>query len=67
MTQPQFLNDREVNAIVERAGYDPATRRDLAGYLHHAELISRLAGAEPGPRMSEEYLDDFRTKYRISS
>jgi hypothetical protein len=67
MIPPQFLNDREVNAIVDRAAHDPATRRDLAGYLHHAELISRLARSEPGPATSAKYLEDFRTKYRLSS
>jgi hypothetical protein len=67
MTQPQFLNDREVNEIIKRSRQDPATRGDLAGYLHHAELISRLARGEPGPGVSEQYLEDFRTKYRLVS
>ena len=65
MTRPQILNDKEINAIVERAEREPAMRRDLAGYLHHTELISRLARNEPGPGVSEEYLDGFRTKYRL--
>lgn len=67
MTRPAFLTDEEINAIVERARHDPATRGDLAGYLHNAELITRFARREPGPGKSEEYLDGFRAKYRLSS
>jgi len=65
MLRPRVLNDREISVLLERAGRDPAARRDLAGYLHHAEQISRLADAEPG--MSAKYLDDFRAKYRLLS
>ena len=67
MNRPRVLNDREINVLLERAARDPAARRDLAGYLHHAELISRLSSAEPGPGMSTKYLDDFRAKYRLLS
>ena len=67
MTRPPFLSDAEINAVVERARHDPATSGDLASYLHHAELINRFARREPGPGASEEYLDGFRTKYRLSS
>ena len=66
MTQPQFLNDAEINAIVDRARQDPAACGDLASYLHHAEQISRFARHEPGPDISEDYLDKFRAKYRLA-
>jgi hypothetical protein len=67
MTRPELLNDGEINAIVERARHDPATCGDLSRYLHHAEQMSRFARREPGPGKSEEYLDGFRTKYRLPS
>lgn len=67
MNRPQVLDDREISSLLERAGRDPGTRRDLAGYLHHAELVSRFARAEPGPDVSMKYLDDFRVKYRLSA
>jgi hypothetical protein len=65
MNRPQVLNDSEISVLLERAAREPATRSDLAGYLHHAELISRLSRAEPGPNQSAKYLDDFRAKYRL--
>jgi hypothetical protein len=64
MTQPRFLNDGEVNSLVELSRHDADARGDLAGYLHHTELISRLSQGEPGPGESEKYLEDFRAKYR---
>jgi hypothetical protein len=67
MLRPRVLNDREISVLLERAGRDPAARRDLAGYLHHAEQISRLHSAAPEPGMSAKYLDDFRAKYRLLS
>jgi hypothetical protein len=67
MNRPQVLNDNEISVLLERAGRDAATRRDLAGYLHHTELISRTTRAEPGPELSARYLDDFRAKYRLLS
>ena len=67
MIRPRVLNDLEINVLLERAARDPETRRELGGYLHHAELISRLSRAEPGPGMSTKYLDDFRAKYRLVS
>jgi len=67
MNRPRVLNDREISVLLERAGRDPAARCDLAGYLHHAELIGRLARLEPEPQLSTKYLDDFRAKYRLLS
>jgi hypothetical protein len=67
MTQPQFLNDKEINSLIQLSQHNPEARGDLARYLHHAELISRLAHGEPGPGESETYLDEFRTKYRLVS
>ena len=63
----QFLNDGDIETLVERAAGDSATRLDLARYLHHAELISRLAAGEPGPDASAKYLEEFRAKYHLSS
>jgi hypothetical protein len=65
MIRPQVLNDGEISVLLERVARDPGTRRDLAGYLHHVELISRLTRAEPGPNQSAKYLDDFSAKYRL--
>ena len=67
MNRPQALNDREIGSLLERAGRDSGTRHDLAGYPHHAELVSRCDRAEQGPDASMKYLDDFRVRYRLRS
>ena len=64
MYRPRALRDDELSVLLERAALDPATRRDLAGYLHHSELISTLSRGESEPDMSAKYIDDFRAKYR---
>jgi hypothetical protein len=66
MYHPRALNDNEISALLERAGRDPAARRDLAGYLHHSELISTLRHGDAGPDMSAKYIDEFRAKYRLA-
>lgn len=66
MNQPHFLNDQEINALIDRVQREPGTRRDLAVYLHHSEVISRLS-REPGPLESETYLEGFRARYRLAS
>ena len=67
MMRAQFLNDSEIEKLVERSAHEPATRLDLARYLHHAELVSRLAAGEPGPGASAKYFEEFRAKYRLST
>ncbi|HTO77301.1 MAG TPA: hypothetical protein VMQ61_14580 [Thermoanaerobaculia bacterium] len=66
MYRPRALRDDELSVLLERAARDPATRRDLAGYLHHSELLSTLSRGEPEPNMSAKYIDDFRAKYRLA-
>jgi hypothetical protein len=66
MYHPRSLTDNEISALLERAGRDPAARRDLASYLHHSELISTLPRREAGPDMSAKYIDEFRAKYRLA-
>jgi hypothetical protein len=66
MYRPRALRDDELSVLLERAARDPATRRDLAGYLHHSELISTLSRSASEPDMSAKYIDDFRAKYRLA-
>ena len=66
MYRPRALRDDELSVLLERAARDPAARRDLAGYLHHSELIRMLPPGEAVPGMSAKYLDDFRAKYRLA-
>jgi len=65
MYRPRALTDKEISALLERAGRDPAARRDLASYLHHTERISTLPPGESGQAMSSRYIDEFRAKYRL--
>ena len=66
MYRPRALRDDELSVLLERAARDPATRRDLAGYLHHSELISTLSRGASEPDMSAKYIDDFRAKYGLA-
>ena len=66
MYRPRSLTDNEISARLERAGRDPAARRDLAGYLHHSERISTVPREEAPPDMSAKYIDEFRAKYRLA-
>lgn len=67
MNQPRFLNDAEINALIDRVQHEPGARRDLADYLHHSEVISRFSRHEPGPLESETYLEGFRARYWLGS
>jgi hypothetical protein len=66
MYHPRALNDNEISALLERVSRDPVARRDLAGYLHHSELISSLSPVEHGLDISAKYIDEFRAKYRLA-
>jgi hypothetical protein len=66
MYRPRSLTDKEISALLERAGHDPAARRDLAAYLHHSERVSTVAPGEAPPDMSAKYIDEFRAKYRLA-
>ena len=66
MYRPRALNDSEISALLERAGRDAAARRDLAGYLHHSELMSALPPGHVAPDLSARYIDEFRAKYRLA-
>ncbi len=66
MYRPRALSDSEIRVLLERAGRDPAARRDLAAYLHHSELVSTLPPGQAGPDMSAKYIDEFRAKYRLA-
>jgi hypothetical protein len=66
MKQARFLNDKDINELIERVQRESGARRDLAVYLHHSEAISRLS-REPGPLESETYLEGFRARYRAAS
>jgi hypothetical protein len=67
MNQPHFLNDAEIRALIDRVQREPGARRDLADYVYHSEVVSRLSRREPGPLESETYLESFRARYRLAS
>jgi len=66
MDRPRALNDSEISVLLERAVRDAAARRDLAGYLHHSELMSALPLGHAARDLSAKSIDEFRAKYRLA-
>jgi len=69
MNQPRFLSDQEFKAILLRTLHDAEVRRDLLGYLHHAEAVLRLDRRAKNPNvhatqvvLADNYLSEFRQK-----
>ena len=74
MDEPRFLTNSDFNAILDRAGHEAEVRRDVLGYLHHAENLLRLdrRGKRPNEHftqvaLADQYLPQFREKYRSQS